>query len=100
MNFSSWDVRHTEALAKLKELLTTPPVLGYYSPKQTTVIQCDASSNALGTVLLGDGHVIEYASRALTETEQRYEQIFLVLYLHWSVSHIRVCQTCDRVNRS
>jgi len=70
-----WDVRHTEALAKLKELLTTPPVLGYYSPKQTTVIQCDASSNALGAVLLGDGHVIGYASRALTETEQRYAQI-------------------------
>jgi len=68
-------VRHTEALAKLKELLTTPPVLGYYSPMQTTVIQCDASSNALGAVLLGDGRVIEYASRALTETEQRYAQI-------------------------
>ena len=26
-------------------------------------------------MLLGDGHVIEYASRALTETEQRYAQI-------------------------
>ena len=62
-------------MAKLKELLTTPPVLGYYSPKQTTVIQCDASSNALVAVLLGDRHVIEYASRALTETEQRYAQI-------------------------
>ena len=70
-------MRHTEALAKLKELLTTPPVLGHYSPKQTTVMQCDASrsSNGLGTVLLGNGHVIEYASRALTETQQRYAQI-------------------------
>lgn len=70
-----WDARHSEALAKLKELLTTPPVLGYYSPTQTVVIQGDASTYALGAACMQNGRVIEYASRALTETEQRYAQI-------------------------
>jgi len=70
-----WDDRHSQALAKLKELLTTPPVLGYYSPKQDVTVQADASQNSLGAVLMQDGRVIEYASRALTEIEQRYANI-------------------------
>ena len=70
-----WDVRHSEAFDRLKELLTTPPVLGYYAPKQSVVIQADSSSHALGAVCLQNGRVIEYASRTLTDTEQRYAQI-------------------------
>jgi len=70
-----WDDRHSQALAKLKELLTTPPVLGYYSPKQDVTVQADASQNSLGAVLMQDGRVIEYVSRALTKIEQRYANI-------------------------
>jgi len=70
-----WDDRYSEALPKLKELLTTPPVLGYYSPKQDLTVQADASQNSLGAVLMQDGRVIEYASRAMTEIEQRYANI-------------------------
>lgn len=38
-------------------------------------IQCDASSEGLGTVLLQDGHPVSFASRTLTKSEKRYAQI-------------------------
>ena len=70
-----WDVRHTEALNRLKQLLTTAPVLGYFSPTEDVVLQCDSSSFACSAVMLQNGRVIEYASRALTEAEKGYAQI-------------------------
>lgn len=45
-----WQHRHTEALEKLKELLTTAPVLGYFCPSDEIILQCDASSYALAAV--------------------------------------------------
>jgi len=50
-----WDVRHTEALDKLRQLLTTQPVLGYFSETEPTTIQCDASSFAVSGVLMQNG---------------------------------------------
>ena len=38
-------------------------------------IECDASKDGLGAVLMQNGRVIAYASRSLTETEKRYAQI-------------------------
>ena len=37
--------------------------------------QCDAGQGGLGAALLQNGRSVEYASRALTETEKRYTQI-------------------------
>ena len=51
------------------------PVLAYYDPAKTLTIQCDASSYALGGVLLQDGQPLAYTSRALTSTEVNYTQI-------------------------
>jgi len=70
-----WDVRHTEALDKLKQLLTHSPVLRYFSPALETIVQCDASSFGISAVLMQDGAVVEYASRALTEGETNWAQI-------------------------
>jgi len=70
-----WDERHTAALEKIKRLLTTAHVLGYYSPQEEVTQQCDSSSYALSAVLLQNGRVIEYASRAMTEAERNYAQI-------------------------
>jgi len=50
-----WDERHTAALEKIKQLLTTAPVLGYYSPQEEVTLQCDSSSYALSAVLLQNG---------------------------------------------
>ena len=70
-----WDIRHTEAFDRLKAMLTSAPVLQYFSPKKEVTIQCDASQAGLGAVLMQDGKVVEYASRTMTKTEQEYAQI-------------------------
>lgn len=64
-----WDERHTAALEKIKQLLTTAPVLGYYSPHEEVTLQCDSSSYALSAVLLQNGKVLEYGSRRMTKCE-------------------------------
>ena len=43
--------------------------------KAEHTIQCDASKQGLGAVLLQDGQPVMYISRTLTETEQRYSNI-------------------------
>ena len=59
----------------MKRIVTEAPVLAYYDPKVALTIQCDASSEGLGAALLQQGKPVAYASRALTDTEQRYAQI-------------------------
>ena len=70
-----WGPSQQKSFDKLKELCTTAPVLAFYDVKKDVVIQCDASSYALGGVLLQEGRPVAYTSRALTETESRYAQI-------------------------
>lgn len=71
----SWGDEQNKALVKLKEKLTTSPVLSFFDPAKQLVVQCDASQSGLGCVLMQDGRPISYASRAMTETEKRYAQI-------------------------
>ena len=70
-----WDQVHDQAFAKLKELVSQPPLLKYYEPEKELVIQCDASEGGLGAALLQQGRPIAYAGRALTGTERNYAQI-------------------------
>ena len=60
---------------KLKQLCSTTPVLAFYDVNKSVDIQCDASKDGLGAVILQDNRPIAYSSRSLTETEQRYAQI-------------------------
>ena len=66
---------HGEALQKLKRMLSEAPVLAFFDTSKPIVIQCDASQAGLGAVLLQAGRPVEYASRAMTETETHYAQI-------------------------
>lgn len=73
-----WDEDvHGAALKKVKTILSEPPVLRYFdsSGESKTTLQCDASQHGLGACLMQDGQPIQYASRALTETERQYAQI-------------------------
>ncbi|XP_048585750.1 uncharacterized protein LOC116606612 [Nematostella vectensis] len=70
-----WSEEQDHAMKEIKRLVTTAPVLAYYDPDKELVIQCDASSTGLGTVLLQEGKPLCYASRALTATECGYAQI-------------------------
>ena len=71
----SWMEEHETALHNLKTLASNTPVLRYFDPKSPIVIQCDASSQGLGTCLLQKGQPVSFASRALTKTEQKWAQI-------------------------
>jgi len=71
-----WDSGvHGVAFDRLKNLLSSDPVLAYYDVRKDVILQCDSSQSGLGVVLLQEGKPVEYASRALTTTEQSYAQI-------------------------
>lgn len=79
-NMWVWGSHQQEAFEKIKEELTTPPGLALYDPNKDTVVSADASSYGLGAVLLqkqADNvcKPVAYASKALSNTEQRYAQI-------------------------
>ena len=71
----AWSQEQSNAFEKVKVLLTKTPVLTYYNPKQPINIQCDSSQFGLGAVLLQNGKPLDYRSRTLTSTEQKYAQI-------------------------
>lgn len=75
-----WTDRHMESFINLKNILTEKPVLQYYDIDKPVVISVDASKNGVGAVLLQNSLPCAYASRALTEVQQRYAQIEKELY--------------------
>ncbi|KAG5873264.1 hypothetical protein JTB14_013175 [Gonioctena quinquepunctata] len=72
----NWTERHQESFETLKSLLMTAPILQQADEGKPFSIRTDASSFALGAVLVqGEGaeeHPVEYASRLLTKPEQNY----------------------------
>jgi len=68
--------RHS--FCKLKELLAKCGTLAYYDPDAPTQVITDASPVGLGAVLVqrqkGEWVAVSYASRSLTDCEQRYSQ--------------------------
>lgn len=70
-----WEQHHTDAVDKLKGKLSRAPVLALYSLEAPVVVSVDASSCAVGAVLLQEGRPVEFASMTLTDTQSRYAQI-------------------------
>lgn len=70
-----WSAEQDEAFRKIKEAVTTAPVLQCFDATKHTEGCGDASSQGIGFVLTQDEHPITYASRALTSAEQHYSQI-------------------------
>ena len=65
-----WQPEHAAALQRIKESLTSNPVLAFYDVKKPVKIQTDASSIGLGACLLQEGKPVAYASRTLTSAEK------------------------------
>lgn len=70
-----WTKEQDVAFDNIKEAVTTAPVLKYFDSSKPTEGSGDASSQGLGFVLTQEDHPVTYASRALTQAEQRYSQI-------------------------
>ena len=71
-----WGPEQDNAFESLKRTLATAPLLAFFDPEcGSTVVQCDASKEALGAVLLQDGRPIMFASRTLSRAEENYAQI-------------------------
>ena len=71
----AWYPEHDAALAKLKCVLTSEPVLRFYDINLPTTLQVDASKGGLRACLLQNDQPEAYASRAMTSAEQNYAQI-------------------------
>ncbi|XP_055961862.1 uncharacterized protein LOC130015544 [Mercurialis annua] len=67
-----WTDRCEASFQKLKECLTTAPVLALPKGTEGFTVYCDASRVGLGCVLMQHGRVIAYASRKLKKHEVNY----------------------------
>ena len=64
-----------ESFNNAKECLISPRVLIYFDQKLKVILSCDASPTGVVAVSDGSERPVVYASRSLSETEQRYAQI-------------------------
>ena len=75
----TWGQTQQTAFETVKRLLSSAPTLQHYGPSKPTKVSADASKFGIGGVLLQKDKEgwkpVFYASRSLTETEQRYAQI-------------------------
>lgn len=71
-----WEKEQEDAYSTLKHCLSTAPVLRQADETKPYIIKTDASSYALGAVLVqgekDEEHPVEYASRLLTSAERNY----------------------------
>ena len=66
---------HYENFNRIKMEVSNMRALPYFDVNAETALQMDASKKGLGACLIQKGKVICYASRALTKTEQNYQNL-------------------------
>jgi hypothetical protein len=72
-----WEAHHKKSFDSLKEEVSTNSVLRYYDPSKPVYVHCDASLRGLGAALLqpdseNELRPVTFASKSLTDVEQRY----------------------------
>ena len=91
-----WGPTQEDAFQVTKTALSADTTLVYFNPLHATVLAVDANPTGLGAVLSqqqadGEWAPVAYASRALTDTEQRYSQIEReVIAIHWGCRHFHL----------
>lgn len=92
---SCWGPEQTNSFLELKKSLANIRTLGYYDPKDKTIVIADASPVGLGAVLIQSDNngprVIAYGNKSLTDVEKRYCQTEKeALALVWAVEHFKM----------
>ena len=67
-----WDSECQVAFQKLKDAITSEPVLRLLDLELPFEVHTDVSNRALGGVLVQEGHPVAFESRKLNAAEQRY----------------------------
>jgi hypothetical protein len=67
-----WTKKCLEEFQRLKELLTTTPMLKVLDMDTNFFVWTDTSKEGLGGVLMQDGRVISYISRKMSSNEENY----------------------------
>ena len=70
-----WTPLHDAVFEDTKALICRHVTLSYFRPEVDSVVQVDASSRGLGAILLQNGKPITFASKTLSDCEQRYANI-------------------------
>ena len=70
-----WNDSHEQAFKNIKDMVCHTTSLAYFDVTKETIIKVDASQQGIGAALTQDGKPIAFASKAMTETEQRYANI-------------------------
>jgi hypothetical protein len=80
----NWSHKCQDSFNKLKELLTTTPILKVAYPDKHFIVCVDASKKGLGGILSQEGHIICYESQKLKEHEQKYitHDLELAIVIH------------------
>ena len=99
----NWGPEHQESFKLVKKEIAAAPILAYYNPRKTTVLQTDASIKGLGACLLQDERPVYFANKALTEVQRGYVAIELEsLAVAWVMEKfhpLSLCQLLHSLNR-
>lgn len=68
----TWGLKEERAFRKLKELLSTDPVIAHFDPNKPCELRTDASLLGIGGILRQDGKIIGCKSRSLNKAERNY----------------------------
>lgn len=91
-----WTRTQQVAFESIKEAVFQIKNLGFFDPKDVTILVADASPSGLGAVLMQEDHlkrrrVIAYASKSLTDLERKYFHTEKeALALVWAVDRFRL----------
>ena len=70
-----WTNVHDKEFDFVVRILSEDPILQFFQEGEEITLSVDRSKYGMGAVILQKGKPVAYASKSLTETQQRYAQI-------------------------